>query len=311
MSTPPGKPRNPIDLSTHVSHKAHEGAVTEPPRSPYAPKQAHQRAGTERHPVENNPLRSPYAPKQARVTSDVGAGDDSLPSIRTPRGLREHTGRYDVGSHEAVHPNIGRHKQPPAEHRDESMSDRDLEQLEASLRLLQRQESTTRSPRATHLAPGPGLAPVDTRGRRQSGERFGDGFRLTRSLEPERLSPPPEPRRDISAPVGIVVAIIFVVTIAHYFAVGGWAPRQNLRLGRKRHPIRPCRRPGLRANKGPGRIKVIIVRRRRRARYPPRVPRRRSQQHHPRARPRVSPALKFRLRATPRVCLIPKRSSYS
>jgi hypothetical protein len=224
MSTPPGKPRNPIDLSTHVSHKAHEGAVTEPPRSPYAPKQAHQRAGTERHPVENNPLRSPYAPKQARVTSDVGAGDDSLPSIRTPRGLREHPGRYDVGSHEAVHPNIGRHKQPPAEHRDESMSDRDLEQLEASLRLLQRQESTTRSPRATHLAPGPGLAPVDTRGRRQSGERFGDGFRLTRSLEPERLSPPPEPRRDISAPVGIVVAIIFVVTIAHYFAVGGWAP---------------------------------------------------------------------------------------
>jgi hypothetical protein len=74
-STPLGKPRNPIDLSTHVSHKANEGAVTEPPRSPYAPKQAHQRAGTEHHPVENDrdPLRSPYA----AVTSDFVAGDDS------------------------------------------------------------------------------------------------------------------------------------------------------------------------------------------------------------------------------------------
>ena len=29
MSIPPRKPLNPIDLSTHVSHKAHEGAVTE------------------------------------------------------------------------------------------------------------------------------------------------------------------------------------------------------------------------------------------------------------------------------------------
>ena len=94
MSIPPRKPLNPIDLSTHVSHKAHEGAVTErhpseddnaPPRSPYAPKRAHLRAATERHPVENDrdPLRSPYAPRQARaqpaVTSDFAARDDAGP----------------------------------------------------------------------------------------------------------------------------------------------------------------------------------------------------------------------------------------
>jgi hypothetical protein len=108
MSTPRGKPPT-IALSTHVSHKAHEGAVTEPPRSPYAPKQAYQRAGTERHPVENDrdPLRSPYAPKQARAqgaASDFVAGDDSGRLPRTRRGLREHIARYDVGSHEAVHP---------------------------------------------------------------------------------------------------------------------------------------------------------------------------------------------------------------
>ncbi len=93
MSTPPGKPLNPIDLFNHVSHKAREGAVTEPAGSPYAPKRAHQR-------------------------------------------LREHTARYAVGSHDVVHPNIGRHEQLAAEHRAESMSDRDLEQLEASLRVL-------------------------------------------------------------------------------------------------------------------------------------------------------------------------------
>ncbi len=103
MSIPPRKPLNPIDLSTHVSHKAHEGAVTErhpseddnvPPRSPYAPKRAHLRA-TERHPVENDrdPLRSPYAPRQARaqpaVTSDFAARDDAgpLPPVRAPGGL--------------------------------------------------------------------------------------------------------------------------------------------------------------------------------------------------------------------------------
>jgi hypothetical protein len=193
MSTPRGKPPNPIALSTHVSHKAHEGAVTEPPRSSYAPKQAHQRAGTEHHPVENDrdPLRSPYAPKQARAQgtpSGFVAGDDSgrPPPGRTRRGLREHIPKYDVGSHEAVHPNIGRREQLAAEHRDQSKRDRDLEQLEAILRLLQRQESASRSPRATH--------------------------------------PPEMPRRNIGALVGSVLAFILLATIVYYFAAGGWAP---------------------------------------------------------------------------------------
>jgi hypothetical protein len=232
MRTPPGKPPNPIDLSTHVSHKAHEGAVTEPPRSPYAPKQAHQRAGTGHYPEnDRDPLRSPYAPKQARAQRAIAASDfvardhsTPLPPVRTQRGLREHTAPYAVRSHDAVHPNIGRHEQPGPEHRDGSMRDRDLEQLEATLRLLQRQESATGPPRGTHLAPVSGLAPVGASGRRPSGERFGDG-RSPRSLEPERLPAPPEvPRRNIGTPVGIVVAIILVATIAYYFAVGGWAP---------------------------------------------------------------------------------------
>ena len=77
MSIPPRKPLDPVDLSTHVSHKAHEGAVTE------------------RHPSEddNAPPRSPYAPRQARaqppVTSDFVARDDA--PVRAPGGLRKDT----------------------------------------------------------------------------------------------------------------------------------------------------------------------------------------------------------------------------
>jgi hypothetical protein len=233
----PGKPLNPIDLSTHVSHKAHEGGVTEPPRSPYAPERAHQRAGTERHPVENDrdPLQSPYAPKQPRaqpavVTSAFAAGDDAgpLPPVRAPGGLREHTERPAVGadephlrSHDAVHPNIGRQEKGAAARRDEIMSDHDFEQLEASLRRLQRQQ--TRPPRATNLAPVPGLAPVHANRRRHSGDRAGNGFQSARSLEPERLPPPPAmSRRNILAPLGIVVASVLLATIAYYFVVG-WA----------------------------------------------------------------------------------------
>ena len=240
MSIPPRKPLNPIDVSTHVSYKAHEGAVTE--RHPseddnYAPKRAHLRAATERHPVENDrdPLRSPYAPTQARaqpaVTSDFAARDDAgpLPPVRAPGGLRKDTERHAVGadephlrSHDAVHPNIGRHAQRAAEHRDENISDRDLELLEASLRRLQRQESATRPPRAPPVS---GFAPVHANSRRHSGERAGNGFQSLRLLEPERLPPPPEmSRRNILAPLGIMVASILVATIAYYFAVGGWLP---------------------------------------------------------------------------------------
>jgi hypothetical protein len=86
MSIPPRKPLDPVDLSIHVSHKAHEGAVTE------------------RHPSEddNAPPRSPYAPRQARaqpaVTSDFAARDDAgpLPPVRAPGGLRRDTERHDA-----------------------------------------------------------------------------------------------------------------------------------------------------------------------------------------------------------------------
>jgi hypothetical protein len=165
------------------------------------------------------------------------------PTVRAPEGLREHPERYakpHLRSRDAPggghvperrlsnERNGGDHSPNAAsagERRDQIMSDHDLERLEASLRWLQRQESATRLPRATNLAPVHGLAPVDASSRRHSGERFGDGLPSPRSLEPERLPPPPAmSRRNIRAPLGIGVAIILVATIAYYFAVGGWAP---------------------------------------------------------------------------------------
>ena len=193
MSTPPGKPLNPFD---HVSRKACGGSVAELPGSPYAPKRARQRAGTEGHPVESDrdPLRSPYTPKQARaqpVTSRFAAGDDA--------------------------------EQPAAARRDQIMSDHDLERLEASLRQLQRQESATRL-RASNLAPVPGLAPVHASGRRHSGERFGDGFRSPRSLEPARKLPTllAVQKTDANARLGADVdRCSFIVVDLHHLLLAG------------------------------------------------------------------------------------------
>jgi hypothetical protein len=148
---------------------------------------------TERHPSEgdNDSFRSPYAPRRGRERADTEG--DHLSNMASA-GAR----------------------------RDEIISEPDLERLEASLRWLQRQDSATRLPRATNLTSVPGLAPVDASDRRQNGD---DGFHAPRSLEPERLAPPPEmPRRHIGVPVGILVAFILVATMAYYFVVGGRVP---------------------------------------------------------------------------------------
>ena len=94
MSTPSGKPGNPIGLSAYEPRRARERVAvephpsadkTDPLRSSYAPKRAHEPAGEDRHPVENNrdPLRSPYTPTKARgqtaVALDFGISDDAEP----------------------------------------------------------------------------------------------------------------------------------------------------------------------------------------------------------------------------------------
>jgi hypothetical protein len=155
-------------------------------------------------------------------------GRDHSPKTAFKQGTREH--RVDLDTPTSLQPaqasNSGWHEQPAAECRDETISDRDLERLEASLRSLQRQEAAMRLPRATPLPPVSGLPPLDARGRRHGGERFADGVRSPLSLVPERPVPPPMRSRHHNprGPLCIFVASILAAPIVYYFSVGGLAP---------------------------------------------------------------------------------------
>jgi hypothetical protein len=248
---------NPL-RSPYAPTRAQERAATErhpvekdrdPLRSPYAPTRARAQSAVapdfvitddveppvpmraregsrERPPAERHTLRADEPHRYAYDTPGVARAlarplsadrDGHSPKTVLEEGIT-------ATSFEPAHPSIGRHQLPTAEHRDEIVSDHDLKRLEASLRRLQRQEAAARLPRAT-LPPEPALAPVDARSARHGGETSGDGFRSPRSLEPERPGPPPaKSRRNIRAPLGILIVSILVATIAYYFATGGWAP---------------------------------------------------------------------------------------
>ena len=247
MSTPAGKPVNPIGPFAHVSHETHERAGSEyhtveshneALRSPYTPTRARARA--ERHTEENDhdPLRSPYAPKKARTQPaagpDVAVREDVVPLVplRGPKRLRGHPERDAVDAnesnlfshdpdsdtlHQPAHPNSQQREQPAAAGRDRGI--RDLKRLVATLRWIQREEAAARIPRAAQLPAVPGLAPADARDRR-CGEMLDNGFRSPRSLEPERMGPPPaisSRRRKLRASVIILIASIFAAPIGYYF----------------------------------------------------------------------------------------------
>ncbi len=289
MSTPSGKPINPLDLSAYVSQKAREQANTErfpvenaddAFRSPYAPKRAD--VGAPPQPVEKDAeaLRSPYAPKaqQARPAaepSDLAGRHTDDPLARTPEGSRGPSAleRHPFGFDEAqrqsydapaaarpfsggpdLSPNMafeevvkahpvdldaaaslqpahptGERYEPPAAagpHPDEVMNDRDLERLEASLRWLQRQDTTTttRLPRAVPLAAVRGLPPAEARERHPGGDNMYGG-RVPLSLEPERMAPPPRGSRHDSLrwPLRILIASSVAAPVLYYLSVG-WGP---------------------------------------------------------------------------------------
>jgi hypothetical protein len=261
MSTPAGKPVNPIGPFAHVSHETHERAGSEyhpveshneAIRSPYTPTRARARA--ERHTEENDhdPLRSPYAPKKARTQPaarpDVAVREDVVPPVplRGPKRLRGHPERDAVDAnesnlfshdpdsdtlHPAAHPNSQQREQPAAAGRDRGI--RDLKRLVATLCWIQREEAAARIPRAAQLPAVPGLAPADARDRR-CGEMFDNGFRSPRSLEPERMGPPPamsSRRRKLGASLIILIASIFSAPIGYYFSTGGWSPSSQAPSG--------------------------------------------------------------------------------
>src|SRR5437879_1740912 len=90
MSTPPGKPVGPIDLSAYVSHKARERTVAEhdpaesddahlrspyAPRSvsPYAPKSGGERTGSATPPAASRPEK-PLSDERDRRDPPAPAG---------------------------------------------------------------------------------------------------------------------------------------------------------------------------------------------------------------------------------------------
>jgi|GEM_PF-936224 len=270
MSTPSGKPINPLDLSAYVSQKAREQANSErfpienaddAFRSPYAPKRAD--AGPPPPPPAVNEAdmhRSPYAPKSQQARPSVEPGDlaGSHAEDQPPRGpegsrgpsvrpfpsvagggdlsakmafeevVKEHPIDLDAAaSLQPAHPTSERFEPPMGgAHRDEVMNDRDLQRLEASLRWLQRQDSTTRLPRATPMAPVRGLPPADARDRHSGGDMYGG--RVPLSLEPERMAPPPRGSRHDSLrwPLRLLIASSVAAPVLYYLSVG-WGPASD------------------------------------------------------------------------------------
>src|SRR6266508_222762 len=195
MSTPPGKPVNPIDLCAYVSHKARERELTDQDPSKH----------------DGPRLRPDDGPGGGSAPATPFFGEREPPDSSPPTAFEACAGEpvdLDAPLQPAAAGNSRRHEQPAAERGDEVISQLDLERLEASLRWLQRQEAATRLSRGAPPRPEPGLAPRDAPVRRDSGERFVDLHRSPLSLEPERLMPPPLRSRgdNLRGPLRILMA---------------------------------------------------------------------------------------------------------
>ena len=219
MSTPTAGPINPIDPFPHAAQETRE------------------RAGAEQHAVESDSerIRSVYAPKKPRT----------LPPPR------QHSEHYAVGAHgsnlsspdpdSALQPARPQdhHQQPAAVRRDADISE--LRRLEATLRWIQREEAAVRIPRAAQLPPVPGFARTDSGGRSHGDES--PDFRLPRSLEPERMAPPPSRSRrpGLGASLIFLIATILAVPTGYYLWTTDWSP-----------PSQPARGPQMASLAGKG-----------------------------------------------------------
>ena len=224
MSTPTGAPINPIDSFPHAAHETRERADAQQPAA-------------ER---DSERTRSAYAPKKPRTLppqgADVAINEDVAPLVapRQPDRPRQHSEHYAVdneaalSSHdpdsslEPVRPQDHHRKQPAGSRRDADISD--LRRLETTLRWIQHEEVAVRIPRAAQLPLVPGLARADIGGR-SHGDESSD-FRLPRSLEPERMAPPPSRSRRpaLRALLTFLIATILAALTGYYLWTGFWSP---------------------------------------------------------------------------------------
>jgi len=194
MSTPSGKP---FDLSFFPSHRESERAEHESHDDPYAPKRAGGR-------IDPEPATAPDMPELPLSERDRReASTPMAPS--TPAAL-------DAEASARRRPADSRpERRSPLERAERGFSEHDIERLESSLRWLQREETASRllhggdrSVRSTLDDDGPAL-----RRRPQP----------PRSLEPERMAPPPDlgSRRGYW-PLYALLASAFGAGIAYFVA---------------------------------------------------------------------------------------------
>jgi hypothetical protein len=235
-------PRSPYAPKTQQQTRAapEPGDLAGHAEDPRAPEGSRGPSAVERHVLgfEEAQRQSYDAPAGARPFSNVPGGPDLSPNMAFEEVVKEHPIDLDAAaSLQPAHPTGERYEPPAAPHPDEVMNDRDLERLEASLRWLQRQDTTTntRLPRAVPLAAVRGLPSADARDRRPVGDRHpggerhsgGDVFggRVPLSLEPERMAPPPRGARHDSLrwPLRLLIASSVAAPVLYYLSVG-WGP---------------------------------------------------------------------------------------
>lgn len=223
---------DPFALASHEAHE-HAGSEhhsaendSEPTRSPYAPTRAREPASAAPISQENayESVLSRYAPKKARAQQFQGldvATNEEVASLVAPHASGRPRGRPErdavatderyVGSRDS---DPRRRVQPSPQHKHSAITRpdeglRDLKRLEAAFRWIQREDAAGRIPSAAQLPPVSGLAAADARGRLRDTEIL--ELRPSRSLEPERMAPPPMKRtrrHRLRVPLMVLIASI-------------------------------------------------------------------------------------------------------
>jgi hypothetical protein len=253
MSTASGNPPYVVEPSDHESSQAPEPHSGQPHeqietsredslQSPYAPKPPHERAAARLHVVDNDQDKiSPFIPRRRRspapgapVEAELSASSSVAPSDEEAAAGAEAAAlvpEQGAGAppKEVAQPGLT-HKEAPAgqqgsEIRCRIIADRHLDEIEASLRLLQRRPGAAlRLPRGPVFPAPPESIPVPrgaTGGAHRSHSGLFAGLPRPRSLDPTPMSPPVlPPARNPHAMLGVAVACI-AAAIAGYWLVDG------------------------------------------------------------------------------------------
>ena len=263
MSTPSGKPFDPIDDPPHRSQTASDKSrgqsqhEDDPVRSPYAPKRARLLRALPRaeakaplvdlprfllgaDQLRTDPAESRPASRASELPSNEPSkangeqqGDPAAPPFdggQEPPFAREAASEDSHTSTQATQASAETH--PPSQGaerpKDKPSGAGDIERLEASLRWLNHQSAELRRPYADQLTPPAA---------RQSAASTGEGAAVKRSLEPETLVAPAlmrAQRRKMDGPLATIRGPLLILVAgliaapAVYFIAGRSAPAPDV-----------------------------------------------------------------------------------